>query len=140
MTTDISLDDLLAESTTLAEAKRAVAQKRRLTPEQEAVLEANNLAADAAIWRDGKKYLVIESLWCEGCGDNYQALLGQFTYQEQRGASKLHSRRLLKTSDVADAPDALYFVNREVKQCAYCAVPHDLPLASEDECDLLKCL
>ena len=137
MDDDLDLDALLLESTKLAAAKKAASQNRRLTPEQLDILDANNLAADAALWRDVKVYRVIESIWCAGCGDNVQVSLGNYIYQEQRSGNQLKSRRMIRSA--AGKAAAIFFKNVEVAACAYCG-DTDLPVTLPGECDLLDAL
>jgi len=136
--TDVSslddLDLLLEESTTLANAKRAKAQGRKLSAEQAALLENNRLAAEAELWITQHFVAHVTVTTCT-CGSLWQDFSGWYAYQTQRKASH---RRLLKVAKPDGGQARSQFISRHTSDyCPKCVA--GLPLATSD-LDLLRTL
>lgn len=131
----LDLDDLLEESTQLAEAKRNAKLGRRLTADQADLLEANRQAAEADVWEDLCTIGHVTKVSC-ACGNHFREFHGWYKYQEQRRGN---GRRLVQSDDHEGLPASYYLTERTTKWCQDCA-PVDLPLAEPGDLDLLATL
>lgn len=129
-----ALDALLEESTAIADAKRLQKQGRKLTLEQQAILEANKLAAEAARWESHMVYAHFAHVYCE-CGAFHEQFRGWYKYQElQHG----NGRRLVKVPDHEDIPAMRYTTEENVQWCQDCV--GELPEADIELNDMLSTL
>lgn len=130
------LDDLLSESTALAEAKKAKAQSRKLTEEQRSLLEANHLATEAELWITQSCIAHITVTGCAQCHTEREDFAGWYAYQTQR---KGKARRLLRVHAPEDFLPRTQYVSRHVAGwCPACLV--SLPVATHGDIDLLETL
>lgn len=130
------LDALLEESTVLASAKRAKAQGRKLTEQQQGLLEANHLAAEAELWVTQSCIAHITVTGCVQCHTEREDFAGWYAYQIQR---KGKARRLLRVPAPEDALHRAQYVSRHIAGwCPACLV--SLPVATHGDIDLLETL
>ena len=132
----LDLDELLAESVTLANAKRAKAKGQKLTPEQSDLLEANRIVEQADYWKLVTCYAHFVEVEC-GCGGLKETRFeGWYSYETQRRGT---GRRLVQVPRRGECPAFAVKTKRVVGGCLHCA-PKDLPVATNADLDLLKLL
>lgn len=129
------LDALLEESTAIARAKRARRQGRKLTAEQNDLLESNRLAAEINQWQGQAVYAHIVRTSCE-CGNCYDDFRGWYHYETQR---KGGGRRLIRKDCHEGLPASQYVTEAITPYCQACA-PQGLPTATLDDLDILLSL
>lgn len=129
------LDQLLEESTAIAKAKKDKAQGRKLTSEQNELLIANHLAAEANLWEAKEVYAHVVKSSCQ-CGNHFEDFRGWYQYQEQRRGG---GRRLIRCDDHDGLPAARYVTEEVTAYCHACG-PVGLPTAGIADCDLLEAL
>lgn len=126
------LDTLLEESTALAEARKGQKGGKKLSPLQQELLEAAQLAAEAALWEDKASYVHITAVSCS-CGNHFEEFRGYYTYQERKGGG----RRLVAARGKPEAPSV--FISEEVvSTCHLCFTMG--PIVTAADCDLLSVL
>ena len=122
------LDALLEESTTLAGAKRAKAQGRKLTQGQSELLEANRLAAEAELWITQAYYAHVTVNECV-CGHMWHDFAGWYAAQGQRNKT---ARRLVRVATPEGSqPREQYISSHRHTACSVCLA--DLPFAEPDD-------
>jgi hypothetical protein len=129
------LDALLEESTALVSARKAQRQGRKLTAEQQDLLEANRLAAEVNSWSGVAVYAHITKTSCQ-CGHHFEDFQGWYHLEHQRRGG---GRRLIRKDCPEGLPASKYVTEVVVPYCYACA-PQGLPVASLDDCDLLSAL
>lgn len=129
------LDTLLEESLAVAQAKKLQKQGRKLSLEQQAILDANKLAVEMDRWVSHEVYAHVAHVYCS-CGAFHEQFRGWYKYQELRHGN---GRRLIKSDDHDDLPAYRYTTEEEVNWCADC-MGNDLPEADVDLNDLLVTL
>lgn len=129
------LDSLLEESTAIASAKKAKNQGRKLTLEQQEILQSNHLAAEANLWEGKEVYAHVAKTSCN-CGHHFEDFRGWYQYQEQRRGG---GRRLIRTDCHEGLPAARYVTEVTVAYCSVCS-QSGLPDATAADCDLLEAL
>lgn len=129
------LDALLDESTALVSARKAQRQGRKLTAEQQDLLEASRLAAEVNSWQGLAVYAHITKTSCQ-CGHHFEGFQGWYHLEHQRRGG---GRRLIRKDCREGLPASRYITEVVVPYCHACA-PQGLPVASLDDCDLLSAL
>lgn len=128
----LDLDDLLEESTSLASARRAAKQGRKLTLEQAEILEANQLAEEMELWQPEAVYAHIVDTACS-CGNHFQDFRGWYALEVRKNG---RGQRLVRRDDHGDLPAMQYTTEAQVGWCHACA-SQELEQATILDCELL---
>lgn len=126
------LDVLLAESTKLAGARKAKATGRKLTTEQNDLLEANQLAEELQTWQPVEVFAHVVKTVC-ACGNRFDDFRGWYRFDQQRRGS---GRRLIRVPAKGDVPAKQYITETVVPHCHACA-PVGLQVVGKGYLDLL---
>lgn len=129
------LDELLEASMALANAKKAQKTGRKLSLEQQAILDANKLAEEMDRWVSHEVYAHVAHVYCS-CGAFHEQFRGWYKYQELRNGN---GRRLIKSEDHDELPCYRFTTEEEVNWCNDC-IGNDLPEAEVELNDLLVTL
>ena len=130
------LDALLEESTALAGAKRAQKQGRKLTAEQNELLEANHLAEQMTVWKPVEAVAHFIHTTCS-CGHEFRRFNAWYKLLEHR---RQDSSRLVRCDDHEGLPSSQYVTREAVGYCNECLGSVGLPFADAADLPMLTSL
>lgn len=130
------LDALLEESTALASAKRAQKQGRKLTAEQNELLEANHLAEQTQVWEPVEAVAHFIHTTCS-CGHEFRRFNAWYKLLTHR---RQESSRLVRCDDHEGLPSSQYTTQEKVGYCHECLGVVGLPFADAEGISMLTSL
>ena len=130
------LDALLEESTALASAKRAQKQGRKLTAEQNELLEANHLTEQMAVWEPVEAVAHFIHTTCS-CGHEFRRFNAWYKLLTHR---RQESSRLVRCDDHEGLPSSQYVTREAVGYCNECLGAVGLPFADAKDLSILTSL
>lgn len=135
------LDNLLRESVKLQGAKHAKSTGRKLTAEQEELLESARLAKEAQVWTWKSQYLAIRTTLCPDCNFPSSSVIGKYLYKvNSRGARILDKIEEFKPV----LPKSIYYLPQLIETCPLCEIMKtQMPVQDVADCqaaDLLNTL
>lgn len=130
------LDALLEESTALADAKRAQKQGRKLTAEQNELLEANHLAEQMQVWEPVEAVAHFIHTTCS-CGHESRRFNAWYKLLKHR---RQDSRRLVRCNDHEGLPASQHITQETVGYCSECLGGVGLPAADLEKHSMLTSL
>jgi len=130
------LDALLEESTAIAGAKRAQKQGRKLTAEQNELLEANHLAEQMQVWEsvEAVAHFIHTTCSCGHESRRFNAWYKLLTHRRQK------SSRLVRCDDHEGLPSSRYVTREAVGYCNECLGAVGLPFADAKDLPMLTSL
>ena len=125
-----SLDDLLNEAVTIAEARKQTRRTVNGTKNVDPALLDIARAADAAmLWKPEYAVAHFVEEHCS-CGASHKRFDGWFIVSSHH--REPHARRFLRTDGHQDLPTWQYITERDLEFCAECVSEFALPLATLD--------
>ena len=130
------LDALLEESTALAGAKRAQKQGRKLTDEQNELLEANRLAEQMQVWEPVEAVAHFIHTTCS-CGHSFRRFNAWYKLLKHR---RQDSSRLVRCNDHEGLRSSQHITQETVGYCHECLGNVGLPATDLEEHPMLASL
>jgi len=130
------LDALLEESTALAGAKRAQRQGRKLSAEQNELLEANHLAEQMQVWKPVEAVAHFIHTTCS-CGHESRRFNAWYKLLVHR---RQESSRLVRCDGHEGLPSSQHTTKEVVGYCHECLSAVGLPIANVKDLSMLTSL
>lgn len=132
----LDLDQLLAESVEITAAKRAARTGRKLTADQQILLETNAIAEKALEWDDLEAVAHFVAQTC-ACGSHTTAFDAWFILAKHRRQSHM---RLTRSADHNGLPSSTFTTEKVVDYCHSCLEACGLPATHSGAIPLLTSL